>query len=457
MLLPDPVILVPGITGTYLYDQYPISPERVWGEKSALGLTVGKRESYERIWLHPRDPRYEASEPSRVVPGQVFEEAYEEFIEEVRSELSDVADAIVPVFPFLYDWRAPLHRTQARLSAFVDEVLRRTMLIPHYYSQYGRKSKQGDANATLRVSLVGHSMGGLIIAGYLAKKGRSHRVGKVVTIATPFRGSCDVIDKMVTGKSRPRERAAARTTPATYYLLPSYAQALTVRQWSGPEPEPTTVFDPNAWQPSIVRSIGKYVRKYEVADAALCSDSDVNKYARRIFRKMLREAARHRRSIDVLSLDTIGIPSDDWLCIAGVNEKTRTHVEIERRNGPVEMILEESHLQNRWEEPGDRHLTGDGTVPLAAGIPRFLERETVVCVRAKYDRIREHFYGWVAGAHAMLLNTTPVQRLAIQHLRGVRISHKWDWGAPVPGVTPQNWRPPGRFSLAVQSPNVAQR
>ena len=56
MALPHPVIIVPGITATYLHDEYPLPPEDIW--------QVIKKQ-YERIALHPNDLRYEVLEPDR--------------------------------------------------------------------------------------------------------------------------------------------------------------------------------------------------------------------------------------------------------------------------------------------------------------------------------------------------------------------------------------------------------
>ena len=67
MAIVYPVIVVPGLSATYLRDDYPLPPEYVW-------KVIKKK--YERIALHPNNLRYEAREPARVVPGQVFEVAY---------------------------------------------------------------------------------------------------------------------------------------------------------------------------------------------------------------------------------------------------------------------------------------------------------------------------------------------------------------------------------------------
>ena len=163
-----PVIVVPGITGTQLRDEYQLPPEVVW---SVL------QHEYARIALHPDDPRYEAQEPARVQADNVFDVAYKELIQELRYNLREKEDESVPVFPFGYDWRQPLEIVVEQFSEFVDEVIARTGLIRHY-------ADAGYMNDP-KVNLVGHSMGGLIITGYLAKKGKKARVAKVATLATP--------------------------------------------------------------------------------------------------------------------------------------------------------------------------------------------------------------------------------------------------------------------------------
>ena len=58
-----PVIFLPGITGTYLRDEYQLPPDRVWG------LT---QHDYARVALHPDDPRFEALEPARIRADSIF-------------------------------------------------------------------------------------------------------------------------------------------------------------------------------------------------------------------------------------------------------------------------------------------------------------------------------------------------------------------------------------------------
>lgn len=141
MALVHPVIVVPGITATYLRDDYPLPPEVIWNVL---------RSDYERAALHPDNLRYEAREPARVQADQPFEVVYRELIEELRFNLRERDEEPVPVYAFGYDWRQPPDRIEEALGAFVDEVIARTRLMAHYHRQgYGDDP---------RVNLVGHSM-----------------------------------------------------------------------------------------------------------------------------------------------------------------------------------------------------------------------------------------------------------------------------------------------------------
>lgn len=226
----NPVIVVPGITASALRDEYPVNPETAWA-------TFTK--AYDRIALHPDNLRYEWDEPARVVRDQAFAIPYNELIAELRHDLTPREDQPTPVYPFAYDWRQPLEATEQLLGGFIDEVIERTKLLPHYH-------KAGYA-AQPKVDLVGHSMGGLIIAGYLQRAGPAARVGKVATLGSPFRGSLEAPLKITTGlsslgagRASSREREVSRLTPGL----------------------PDDIYDAGAWQPSILETVGEYIRLY---------------------------------------------------------------------------------------------------------------------------------------------------------------------------------------------------
>jgi hypothetical protein len=162
MALPNPTIVVPGITATYLADNYPLPPEKTW--------TVLTK-NFERIALHPDDLRYEVIESARVVPDQVYEAVYKELIEELRFNLCQKENEPVPVYPLDMTGGSLWSKLNKELALFIDEVNSRTKLLKHY-------DKAGYADNP-KVNLIGHSMGGLVITGYLEREKKRAPVDKV--------------------------------------------------------------------------------------------------------------------------------------------------------------------------------------------------------------------------------------------------------------------------------------
>ena len=430
MKLPNPVIVVPGITASVLRDEYEIPPKDVWS-------TFLKRQ-FDRIALHPQDLRYEVKEPARVAPSHPFPLVYEDLIEELRDNLSPNLRSPVPVFPFAYDWRMPLLRTQAQLSAFVQEVIDRTKLQRHY------RDNGYDKNPA--VNLVGHSMGGLIIAGYLQASGASH-VDKVVTIAAPFQGSYEAILKIATGtanlgdeSSKARERRLARVTPALYHLLPSFDGALTVD-----EDLSADIFDAHAWQPSVVRSIAHYIEEWGLPT------NNVDASAMAVFETMLSEARNYVVRISKLQLDAVGLARKDWLAILGVDAETRVELKVMRSESeqvkPVpRFLLSSSERKNEWnsEDETVRYKTGDGTVPLCGAIPPFLDKANAVCVTPDdfgYWEVRDKTFTKLAGFHGLLPNMNMLHRLIVRFIAGKPDQYGNTWGRRLPDFKGK-WDPP---------------
>jgi pimeloyl-ACP methyl ester carboxylesterase len=416
-----PTIIVPGITASYLLDDYPLTPETIWSVMSR---------NYERASLHPDNPRFEAVEPARVYAGQVFEIAYQELIEELRHNLRPKVDLPVPVFPFGYDWRQPLADTAARLASFIDEVIERTKLMRHYAKE--------DYGAAPKVNLVGHSMGGLVITGYLARQGKNHRVHKVATLATPFQGSFEAVIKITTGTAdlgvdapSSREREAARLTPALYSLLPSFT--------AGIEPAGTNLFQPDTWQTSILDTIEEYVRLHGV------SPKDKKKQSRELFASLLNGALSERRLTDQLKLGDIGLTADDWLCVAGVDSKTRVALSVTQGRGGPSFNFRSADRQNKWATgatAAERRETGDGTVPFAGAIPKFLNEENIICVTPDdygYWEVMDRTISATAGFHGILPNMDMLHRMLVSFLTNQPPKRDNVWGRPAPGIIQPAW------------------
>jgi pimeloyl-ACP methyl ester carboxylesterase len=424
-----PVIVLPGITGTNLRDEYQMPPDLVW---SLL------QHEYVRLALHPDNPRYEALEPARVRADNIFDIAYKELIQELRYNLRQKEDKPVPVFPFGYDWRQPLELIEEQFAEFVDEVIARTKLLRHY-------AEAGYADDP-KVNLVGHSMGGLIITGYLERKGKSARVAKVATLGTPFRGSFEAVIKVATGTanlgtSEPnsREREAARLTPSLYHLLPEIKGGLEIDNPNLPR----SLFDAGLWQRGIIDSITEYVRLHAV------SIIDRQQQAQTLFASLLLDAQIHRKRIENFQLSKVGLRFEDWLCVAGVDSETRVRLKIKKTpRGPMFDLGSEYRL-NEWRknanDPADSYLTGDGTVPLASAVPTFLKPENIVCVTPDdfgYWEVQDKLAAKVAGLHAIMPNMDMLHRMVVRHFTGRADPSGNTWGSPAPGITNEQWRPP---------------
>jgi pimeloyl-ACP methyl ester carboxylesterase len=425
-----PVIFVPGITGTYLRDEYQMPPDRIWGVIE---------HNYARVALHPDDPRFEAMEPARVRADSLFEVPYKEIIQELRYNLCPSQDQPVPVFPFAYDWRLPLDILVKQFSDFVDEVVDRTKLLRHYAG--------AGYHDNPKVNLIGHSMGGLIITGYLDRTGKSGPISKVVTLATPFHGSFEAVIKIATGTSNlgadasnSREREAARLTSSLYHLLPTIQDALEID-----DPGlPTSLFDPGLWQSSIIASVLSYVQQLM---AAIKKDEEQQK-AQELFDRFLAAAQAFCTRIDNFRLTQTNLQPEDWLCVAGVNSATRVRMRISRTaSGPL-FDLGSKYRLNLWRKGSagqtDSRLTGDGTVPFESAVPNFLAPENVVCVTPEdygYWEVQDKLVAGVAGFHAIICNMDMLHRLIVRHFTGRPDVAGNTWGYPAPGVTVEKWNP----------------
>lgn len=433
MPLVSPVIVIPGIIGTTLQDKYSVNADSVWAPRSTILSTIFKGydifKDYDQITLHPDNLRYELREPARVVSGDLFGVVYEEFIDELRHELREEDDEPVPVFPFPYDWRQPLKLTEKELERFIDEVIERTKLLPHYHKDdYGKQPK---------VNLVGHSMGGLIIAGYIATNG-SGKVHKVVSLGTPFRGSPEAVERITTGGSRHRERTATRLTPALYHLLPRYEGAVDVGPGLSDD-----LFDIKNWQPSIIRTLAKSIGRYGLPS----SESHQNR-ALELLQAMLNEAKEYRKKLDELSFcNCRNFSSKNWLCIVGIGEKTPLTLHIQNTDGEPRFDFEASKLEEQWNQDNTSTETGDGTVPYLGARCHFIPTNQVVCVTQDdfaYRELQDRGLEKIVGLHGVLPEMNLVQRLVISHFKGAK--HGKVEGIPAPDLEDReresNWNPP---------------
>jgi pimeloyl-ACP methyl ester carboxylesterase len=421
----NPVIFLPGILGSALRDSYDVDLHTVFSARSMLPLADMFSDDYTRIALHPDDQRFERLEPARIEAEGVIPLIYKEFILELRHSLAKDPSQPTPVVPMAYDWRQPLETTEDRLEALIEETIDRTRLLRHYADSPWNRNR--------RVNLVGHSMGGLVIAGLLARKPElARRIGKVATIGTPYRGSVEAVTKVCMGTSTlgaegssSREREAARITPALYYLVPDYA---------GATRPGTDLFDHKNWQASVIDTLLRYQNAYSVRFNNDATAAD----AAGLLGSMLEQAGRHRRRIAAVDGIPGGLARQNWLAIAGTGAKTRTRIDV----------ATPSKRRPQFDFPAPEDDAGDGTVPLASAVPTFLEPRHLVCVSGSdfsLGEIGDRLLRAGAGLHAALPSMNLVQRLVVSLFQGDREGDAG--GRPFPGVTAAQWLPPSKLDI----------
>lgn len=435
-----PVIVVHGITGSVLRDVYPTTPEVVW-DPGIEALRWRPIKEFNRIAMHPDDLRYEAIGPANILPSHAAELGYAELIRELRSALREDRgpQAVVPVFPFAYDWRADNRVVAGRLCEFVREVIDRTNLLKTYAKE----------KATT-VDLVGHSMGGLVIAAALAKGCKDAKgkplVRRVVTIGTPFQGAVDSVIKLATGEGsmvgspHHSERLAARMTPAIYHLLPYFDGALAGHSGKA-------IFKDKNWQESIVESVADFIKTHST-DPKHSTAEQRMKSAWKYLRDRLDDGRSFLESVNSDDPTAALAEQGQWLLIVGLDERTAYRVRLSD-GGRFAFDAEEKEYRGEGGPPanvdGWRGNLGDGTVPLDGAVPEWADRHSIVGVA---ERDFGGFLGFGENLplrkgmslHASLPLMNLVQRWTISFLRG----SKWGdlWGRPLPGLPIKDWTSP---------------
>lgn len=231
-----PVIFVPGIKGTVLKNQYPVDFQRsfVWAPPLHQRL--------ESAHLHPDDFTVDRDPDSWVAPHQAVHHAYEDIVDTLREEHSKYT------YVFPYDWRKDNRIAAKQLEKFIHAV--RNKYAVH------------EGSPPPKVTLIGHSMGGLVIKWCVRRvlgKKAPGLIKNIVTIATPYFGSLKALELLTPGArkffgllGRKSERHAARTMPGVYQLLPAYKGALQDSE----NGRALSIFDEENWQQNVREAVG---------------------------------------------------------------------------------------------------------------------------------------------------------------------------------------------------------
>lgn len=220
-----PVILIPGLLGSRLARGD--TGVELWPGSTRKLLTSDYLDLALRIDPETLEPIDDGLVPSGIFEGAVGQDFYERLIQELRQagnyRLVRPGRAVVEqkarLYLFTYDWRQDNVKTVQKLDELIEQIRR------DYNDPY------------LRVDVIAHSMGGLIVRYYErygtvdVLNGNSFpvtgyglsKLRRVILLGTPNQGTVTAVHKFLNGyrvglSALPTEGVA--TMPSTYQLFP---------------------------------------------------------------------------------------------------------------------------------------------------------------------------------------------------------------------------------------------
>jgi pimeloyl-ACP methyl ester carboxylesterase len=213
----DAIVFLPGLLGSSLIDA---NRKVVWGfSPRLLAQAIISGKPLDRLRL-PTD-----GSPDGIEAGRVLAEGQAAMLPELlgvspytkllRALRHDIALHPAAVMEAPYDWRRSIADTALALR---DRIER------HLESWRGHAKGSREAKLTL----VGHSMGGLVARYYVEVLGADSEVSRVLTLGTPHYGSVKALLALHHGRvlklgaHHTHVRDLVRTLPSVYELAPSY-------------------------------------------------------------------------------------------------------------------------------------------------------------------------------------------------------------------------------------------
>jgi pimeloyl-ACP methyl ester carboxylesterase len=324
-----PIIFVHGIQGSWLKNEYPVDYQDEIYWSGILKKKFGK------IHLSSIDRTVDSDIDKFIFPHQAVPFIYESIVEELREEVTE------HTYMFTYDWRKDNRYSAEKLAEFVELVLRKVQ------TNFRENPPSDNLSFPDRVSLVGHSMGGLVIKWYVSRileDQADNKIDKIVTIATPYRGSLKAVEALLPGarnffglEAQKAMRRASRTLPGVYQLLPSWEKAV-VNKYSS---EPVDIFNKDAWQKNLIEKLEK-------------------RYGKDFFQEMLNDA---RSFTDDINKEYKPEIEQRFYYVYGVGSETWKEVKVDPERG------------NRFEfDKAVEDKEGDGTVHTESSVVNAAER-----------------------------------------------------------------------------------
>lgn len=359
----NPVIVIPGILGSKLYD--PRTQTDVWGAFVYGAADADLPEGARLIALPIERDVPLAQLTDSVVPTEVLDTltldiafirgirigayvdilitlAAGEYRDETLGEFGviDYGGRHYTCFQLGYDWRRDISEQSVRVHEMILAAKRAN---PRY-------AEEGDA---LKVDVVAHSMGGLVLRYYLRYgpnpigpdgtippltwEGARH-VERAILVGTPSGGSVTALQQLVEGVRfallTPRYRPSVLgTMPAIYQLLPRPSHGRVVNAETG---EPIDLYDPAVWE-AFGWGLGS-----DDPDRALAwllpNTEDETERIDIARNQLARTLARTRLLHEALDTPADLPPGLEIILFAGDAEDTADIIEVNPRSGRLRVV-----------------------------------------------------------------------------------------------------------------------
>ncbi len=204
----EPVIIVPGILGSYLNKVS--NNEEVWPNMGKMTSVIDFSDSY----LNDLKLDGNGDEILDMYPKGIIESvlSFTEYGSIVNKFNDDGYVLNKDLFIFSYDWRLDISNSYQNLDSVIAEAI---VLSP-----------------TGKVNIIAHSMGGLLVKKYLSQPENSNLVDKVVFLGTPNIGAPKTYNMLNYGDDMDlkflglglnpnKSKDISQNMPAVYELLPS--------------------------------------------------------------------------------------------------------------------------------------------------------------------------------------------------------------------------------------------
>jgi len=360
----NPVIIIPGILGTRLKD--PRDGRIVWGKAfdlQAAGLhSVPFGEKKDGLELPIKFQDFSNNidhlvpdgilDRFTVIPNVLSVKVYDKLLKSLkacgyRPGLIQKCTAGENVFVFYYDWRRDMVEHAEALHARIQYL------------------KKVNGNPNLKIDLIAHSMGCLVVKYYLLYGGKdvlgqdslpepsfegAKHIRRVVFVAPPFDGSTMALKYLHTGYKVGFQKISPQalfTMPSIFQLLPRQIRFLNDQG----KPEPFDIYNPESW-----REMGLSVFSEEKQDQFLeeCKKIFPEDWEQRsilvhdqtevYLNRALDRAARLHKALDYSDAHT------PYLILASNSSPTTDAVTVKKKGGEYELIFNHSSGM----KPGDQ-------------------------------------------------------------------------------------------------------